>query len=126
MSKKYKILVVDDDVSIIKVISRILADEPYEIFSAYNPTEAFPIIEKEDLDLILADFHMGELTGVDVFQKAVDLKKKTAMILMTGTPNSPMPLDLLKELGVFKLILKPWDVEFLKKTLREALGANSK
>lgn len=120
--EKYKLLIVDDDAAIIKVLTRVLADE-YLLTTTTDPTNALKLLETNTPDIILADLHMGELTGVDVFKKAATLQKKPAMVLMTGTPNVPMPMDLLNELGVYKLLLKPWDIDYLKKTLLEALQA---
>ena len=121
MSKIYKLLIVDDDPSIVRVLQRILKQEPYEISTTSDPAQAIAMVEKEDFDLILSDFHMGTLSGVDIFKKCEELKRKAKRVMMTGTPNSTLSPDLHKELSVFNLILKPWDNESLKKILRAAL-----
>ncbi len=68
-----KILIVEDDMSIHKILEEMLEQEKYKILSAYSGTEALMILEKEDVDLILLDLMLPGLNGEEIIKKIKDI-----------------------------------------------------
>ena len=68
-----KILIVEDDMSIHKILEEILKQERYETLNAYSGTEALIILEKEDVDLILLDLMLPGLNGEEIIKKIKDI-----------------------------------------------------
>ena len=68
-----KILIVEDDMSIHKILEEILEQEKYKILNAYSGTEALMILEKEDVDLILLDLMLPGLNGEEIIKKIKDI-----------------------------------------------------
>ncbi len=68
-----KILIVEDDMSIHKILEEMLEQEKYKILNAYSGTEALMILEKEDVDLILLDLMLPGLNGEEIIKKIKDI-----------------------------------------------------
>ena len=64
-----KILIVEDDMSIHKILEEMLEQEKYKILNAYSGTEALMILEKEDVDLILLDLMLPGLNGEEIIKR---------------------------------------------------------
>lgn len=67
--KMYNILVCDDDREIVEAISIYLSKEGYKIYKAYNGKEAFDIMKKQEIHLILLDIMMPKIDGIEVAKK---------------------------------------------------------
>jgi putative nucleotidyltransferase with HDIG domain len=105
---KYRILVVDDEITNLEVIEDCLLDSNYYVLSALNATEALDIIEKEKIDLILLDVGMP---GMDGFELCAQLKndpqtKDIPVIFITGRKDSSSVAKGLS-LGASDYIGKP-------------------
>ena len=68
-----KILIVEDEMSIHKILEEMLEQEKYKILNAYSGTEALMILEKEDVDLILLDLMLPGLNGEEIIKKIKDI-----------------------------------------------------
>lgn len=121
MDKKHTIFIVDDDAIVVKVLTRILNHAQYDVIACDTPANVLSMLEKSNFDLIISDYHMGEITGFDVFRAVKKLGKKAIKILVTGTPDASLEVKTLSELDVYKVILKPWDNISLIKTIKDAL-----
>ncbi|MEM7536368.1 MAG: response regulator transcription factor [Chloroflexota bacterium] len=69
MSKKQRILVVDDDREIARLVRQYLEKAEYEVLTAYNGADAWTIIQHEDLDLVVLDLMMPEMDGWEVTKR---------------------------------------------------------
>ncbi|MCK5422299.1 MAG: response regulator, partial [Deltaproteobacteria bacterium] len=70
MMKGYKILIVDDDVEILKVLELTLSQD-YTILKAQRAQEALDILSKNEIDLTIADQRMPGMTGVELLEKTL-------------------------------------------------------
>ena len=68
-----KILIVEDDMSIHKILEEILEQEKYEILNAYSGTEALMILEKDNIDLVLLDLMLPGLNGEEIIKKVKNI-----------------------------------------------------
>ena len=64
-----KILIVEDDMSIHKILEEILKKERYETLNAYSGTEALMLLEKDNVDLVLLDLMLPGLNGEEIIKK---------------------------------------------------------
>lgn len=107
----YKILVVDDDVSINDMLIKYLRKNGYETSAAYSGTEAVLLIEKQDFDLVILDLMLPGLTGEEVLTK-VKAMKKVPVIGLSAKEDSGSKINLLRN-GADDYITKPFDIEEL-------------
>jgi len=111
--KPFRILVIEDDPLYHKVIQHILENSDYkiEIIPASNANEALKILETEFPDLILTDWEMPGVSGID-FCKIIQKKKELEhipVIMCTGTNTSSENLKTAFESGVVDFVRKPFD-----------------
>lgn len=100
-----KILVVEDDNTIHKVIEDILKKEHYIVISAYSGTEAISIIENEDIDLILLDLMLPGINGEDIVKK---INRTIPIIVISAKTSSVDKAKVLLD-GANDYITKPFE-----------------
>ncbi len=115
------ILIVDDEEKILKAIKRTLRNENYTIFAATGGDEGLKLLEMREFDLVVSDQNMPGMDGVTFLQKVKAEQPETLTIMLTGEKEIQVAMQAINEAGVYKFILKPWDDEDLKITIRRAL-----
>ena len=117
----YNILLVDDEEMILTALVRTLRSKEYHFFTAPSAEEALKIIKQEEIDLVISDYKMGEVNGLQLLEEISDVSPDTLNILLTGNADIHMAIDAVNKAVLYKFILKPWDNEELKITIRRAL-----
>ena len=114
-------LVVDDDPSILNLISTFLRDYGYLVVGCSNAREALVALEKKRFDVVLADITMPEVSGIDLIEKTHTINKEIPVILMTGDPDLNKAIEAIKK-GAFDFIVKPYNPEYLIHSLKKAVN----
>jgi two-component system nitrogen regulation response regulator NtrX len=117
-----KILIIEDEEQIRRVLIRILTDEDskFEIFEASDGKKGLDLIKKESFDLVLCDIKMPKLDGIELLQKAKKINSTLPFIMLTGHGNIETAVDSMK-LGAYDFISKPPDLNRLINSVRNAL-----
>jgi two-component system, probable response regulator PhcQ len=115
------ILIVDDEENILKAIKRTLRNENYTIFSAQGGDEGLKLLEMREFDLVVSDQNMPGMDGVTFLKKVKAEQPETLTIMLTGAKEIQVAMQAINDAGVYKFILKPWDDDDLKITIRRAL-----
>ena len=117
---KKKILLIDDDKELCEELAGILTDEGYSIESAFNSDQGIMKLNKNVYDIVLIDFKLPCLNGVELLKKFKPNLPDTNFIFVTGKPYIEMEL---KENDLINLtagvISKPIDIEKLLKLLKK-------
>ena len=121
-----KILIVEDEASIRRVLSSILSEEDksYQVEEATNGQEAMDMIQKTDYDLVLCDIKMPKKDGLEVLLEAKALKPALRMVMISGHGDLETAVQAMK-MGAFDYIAKPPDLNRLLTTVRNALTTPS-
>ena len=111
-----KILIADDSLTIQKVVSIMLANEPYALTQCSAEGDLFTKYLKNDYDLILLDYNFSsKLSGTELVKKILEAKPGSILMVMLGTFDSVDEKEL-KEVGARDIIVKPFESSlFLKK-----------
>lgn len=105
-----KILYVDDDKLLTSTFSTLMKVEGFNDVVIYNnPQEALEYLKLEMPDLIISDFLMPEMNGLEFLKEAKKLYPETSMILLTAYADKENAIKTINEIGVYKYIEKPWD-----------------
>ena len=117
-----KILIIEDEASIRRVLSKILSEESdtYEVEEAQDGLEGLAKIKKEDYDLVLCDIKMPKMDGVEVLEAAKKLKAEVPFVMISGHGDLDTAVNTMR-LGAFDYISKPPDLNRLLNTVRNAL-----
>ena len=118
-----RILVIDDDAAVRATVRLFLERAGYEIVEAGDGKEASPLID--GADLVITDLLMPDVDGVDLIGMIRRQGHKVPVIAMSGggKVDSKSYLEVARALGAFATIAKPFDLEHLLATVRDALAS---
>ncbi|MBF0301646.1 MAG: response regulator [Desulfamplus sp.] len=120
-----KILVIDDQVSITKVLESMLKRLGYTVFKYNNPKSALNFFKDRpaDVDLILSDMTMPEMSGDDVAREAMAIQPDIPIIILTGY-SEKLSSEEAEEMGIKGYLMKPVSLTTLAESVREALDGD--
>ena len=121
MATKPKILVVDDELSIVEVLKALLKREGYSVTTASDGEEAMEALRKEKFDLMISDIRMRPMDGITLLHKAREMQQHLAVIMMTAYAAVETAVEAMKK-GAFDYICKPFKIDELKLTVKRALS----
>lgn len=122
MQKKYTILVVDDEPDNLLLLERVLRRE-YNVFSANSGAEALDILDNMEVDMIISDQRMPQMTGAELLGDAYKRNPDQVRLLLTAYSDVKDIIAAINAGHIYQYISKPWDPDELKLTVRRALEA---
>jgi DNA-binding NtrC family response regulator len=120
MEKTSRILIIDDDETIRKVVETILRDEGYTVETADTGKKAIEMSEKTFFNMALIDVRLPDMEGIELLTKLHDTKPKMRKIIITGYPTLQNAMGAVNK-GADAYIMKPFDVEKMLQTIEEQL-----
>ncbi|MCD6543338.1 MAG: sigma-54-dependent Fis family transcriptional regulator, partial [Flavobacteriaceae bacterium] len=117
-----KILIIEDEAAIRRVLTKIIQDEnkAYQVEEAEDGLIGYSMIEKTDYDLVLCDIKMPKMDGVEVLEKVQKIKPEIPFIMISGHGELETAVETMR-LGAFDYISKPPDLNRLLNAIRNAL-----
>lgn len=119
--KKERILIVDDNLNTLEMLQRNLISQGYQTFIASNVTEAIRILEATPMDLVVTDFKMPGVSGLDLIRHVRENFKETEVIMITGYPSIEGAVKAVKS-GAEEYLTKPFTDEELYTAVQRALN----
>jgi len=117
--KMTKILIIDDEAPIRRVLRDILENESYQVEDAGTGKEALQLVKEQDFDAIFCDIKMPEMDGIEVLD-TIRQESDVPVIMLSGHGTIETAVEAIKK-GAFDFIPKPPDLNRLLITLRNAL-----
>jgi DNA-binding NtrC family response regulator len=114
------ILLIDDDINLCKVIGYQLEKQGYRVTTAHRGEEGLKIFSQKDIDLVLTDIQMPDISGIDVLQKIREENKRVVIILITAYGSVDNALDACR-IGADDYITKPFGQEQLLFVIEKAV-----
>jgi DNA-binding NtrC family response regulator len=115
-----RLLIVDDEESIVEFLSLLFQQEGYEVASARTVDEARKVAGRKTFDLVLCDVMMPDGNGLDLLRELKAAEAHPAVIMMTAYTSTRSAIEAMK-LGAADYVSKPFDVEELKIVVQKAL-----
>jgi putative nucleotidyltransferase with HDIG domain len=119
-SKKEKILLVDDEQSIIDVAREYFAIKGYDVVTAANGREAVAVLANEPVDCCFTDINMPEMDGLELAEHIRKMDNSLPVIIMTGYPSLDNTIQTLKN-GVVDFLIKPVNLNQMEICVRRVL-----
>ena len=114
------LLVVDDDLSMREMLEIMLTSEGYDVEYAEDGAKAIRMLKDKAYDLILCDIRMEPVGGLEVLRKAKRRRPQTVVIMISAFATTETAVEAMKE-GAYDYIPKPFNVDEVKETIRNAL-----
>lgn len=116
------ILVVDDEDIVLRSIKNYLALETdYKVLAFLSPLEALEALPQNPIDLVISDYLMPEMNGLDFLLKVKEQQPIATRIMLTAYADKENAIRAINEVGLFQYIEKPWDNEQLKMIIHNGL-----
>lgn len=112
----YTILVVDDEPLITEFIEDSLSSEGYYIQTALDGASALEIARKSFPDIVLLDYHLPDMNGIDVLKKLREYDDGVQVLMLTGYNDVRIAFEAMRN-GAADYILKPFEIDALKLTI---------
>lgn len=116
-----KILIVDDEIKILRAIKRVLSQYELEVNITTSPDEALQILKTQEIDLIISDQRMPTMEGIELLKMAKVITPSTIRILMSGYADTEVFISAINNGSIFYYVSKPWDNEKLIKIILDAI-----
>ncbi|HHV92887.1 MAG TPA: response regulator [Pseudomonas aeruginosa] len=125
IAQKGKILIVDDQPIVVKILERLLSFNGLKVDYALKPEEAIDKLSKYRYDLLLCDYDMPGMKGTEILQYSYKVAPDTIRILITGYREFDVILEAVNKSKIYYCILKPWENDELLKIIDTALKEKS-
>ena len=122
LSHKPKVLLVDDEESILNSLRRLLRGQPYDVLLATSGAQALEIMAQQPIDLVMSDARMPNMDGATLLAQVYQLYPQTTRIMLTGYADPAAIIKAINEGQIHRYISKPWHDEELLLTLRQSLA----
>lgn len=115
-----KLLLVDDDAALRRILQFKLSKKGYEVTTSANGEEALSLLRSNRYDLILSDMKMPKITGIELLEQAKRIQPDIQVVLMTAFAAVPQAVQAVK-LGAFDYLTKPFEDDQLFAALEKAV-----
>ncbi|MGM0452853.1 MAG: sigma-54-dependent transcriptional regulator [Thermodesulfobacteriota bacterium] len=117
------ILLIDDDDGLVHFLSRFFRRKGYAVTACADGRAAIDTLGGQSFDLILLDYKMPEINGLDTLTAIKDIEVKTPVILMTAYGTTELAIEAMKR-GAYDYLVKPFERKDLNRIVGEALQVN--
>ena len=123
MSEKVpSILIVDDEQMVLSSLRGVFTlQTDYQIHEATDPRAAIAELERTPIDVVISDFLMPDMNGIEFLKEAKKLQPDSARLLLTGYADKENAIKAINEVGLYHYMEKPWDNDALLNIVGNAL-----
>jgi two-component system NtrC family sensor kinase len=121
MDETIKILCVDDEPNVLSSLKRLFIDEDYTILTANSADEGLKALEQEHIQLIISDFRMPSMNGVEFLKKVYSQWPDTVRMVLSGYADASAIVSAINEGHIYKFVPKPWNDDDLRVTVSNAI-----
>jgi len=118
--KKYSLLYVDDEATNLRVFKSNFR-KFYKVHTCTTPFEAIELLKEEEIQVIVTDQRMPEMTGTEFLEKILPDYPDVIKIILTGFTDIEAIKDGINRCGIYKYITKPWNFDEMKGVLDRAM-----
>ena len=126
-----RILFVDDEESILSSLRRLVRSLPcvygklryeLEVDTATSPTAALGMVSEHPYDVVVSDYNMPEMNGIDFLIKVREMQPGAELMLLSGLADADDVARAYQDAKIYRFVNKPWNDYFLVASIAEALN----
>jgi len=118
---QFTIVCVDDDPDMLAAVVRTLRPVGYQILQVSNPIDALDLVAMRDIAVLVSDYEMPQMNGVDLAAAARRVRPVTVRVMMTGRQSLDTAVEGINQGEIFRYVQKPFDVKTLRRAVEEAV-----
>lgn len=103
-----KVLIVDDDMSIVTLVALHLNGAGYEVITCLDPLDALARCETDKIEVFVTDWHMPGFSGLELLEVLQQKHPQVRRMLLTAAPSEPEVREAVRSGLVERLVEKPW------------------
>ena len=116
------VILVDDEEMVTAALKSFLELEtPYRVLAFDSPEKVLETVRRERVDVVVADFMMPQMDGVELLKRVRALRPHTTRILLTGYADKDNAIRAINEAGLYYYLEKPWNNDHLKVVIRNGV-----
>jgi DNA-binding NtrC family response regulator len=121
-NEKPTVVIVDDEEMVLTSLSSFLnLETDYDVKTFTSAKDALSYVQNGSVDLVISDYLMPEMNGIEFLAKVRELKPHVPRIILTGYADKENAIKAINDVGLFQYIEKPWDNEDILIVLRNGL-----
>jgi EAL domain-containing protein (putative c-di-GMP-specific phosphodiesterase class I)/FixJ family two-component response regulator/GGDEF domain-containing protein len=117
---KRTLLLLDDEPNILSSLRRLLRRDGYNILTANTASEAFELLAKNEVAVIVSDQRMPEMSGTEFLSRVKELHPRTVRMVLSGYTELQSVTEAINQGAIYKFLTKPWDDDNLRANIEEA------
>jgi len=121
--KMVKIIHVDNEPDSVNLVKTILEKEGFDIMTVHKGKECLDKLKEEDIDLLLLEVMMPDMTGWNIYQKIKKMDKRPKVAFLSGIDVSKERREVLLKNGILDYIVKPFDNDDLVRRVKNIVGS---
>lgn len=122
MTTRPVVLCVDDDADIVTTVARFLRLDGYEVVTCTSPSQALAVLGGRAVAVLVSDYEMPEMNGVELAVKARRLQPETVRMLLTGRGTLDTAVEGINVGEIFRFLSKPFDPDALRREVAAAVA----
>ncbi|MFN7993219.1 MAG: response regulator [Bryobacteraceae bacterium] len=102
-------LVDDEEMVLTSIKAYLQLETDYHVQSFTDPEEAVRFLEKQPVDVVVSDYLMPHMNGIQLLIRAKETQPEASRVLLTGHADKQSAISAINEAGLFQYLEKPWD-----------------
>lgn len=117
-----QIIIVDDEVGVLRALERALRRHPWQLKTFTNPEEALNFAAENEVDLAISDYRMPGMDGVTFLKELLAIQPDAFRMVLSGQADIDGVLAAINQAEIYRFITKPWNDAELIITIKQALS----
>ena len=123
LSLRPQLLLLDDEENILRSLVRLFRRDGYRILAASNVTDAFELLATNDVQVILSDQRMSDMSGTEFLGRVRMLYPDTVRLVLSGYTDLATVTEAINRGEIYRFLTKPWNDDDLREHIRQAFTA---
>ncbi|GAB3735751.1 EAL domain-containing protein [Luteimonas pelagia] len=125
-SPERTLLLLDDEENVLRSLVRLFRRDGYQVLTANSVREAFHLLASQNVQVIVSDQRMGDMSGTEFLTRVRDLYPDTIRMVLSGYTDLATITEAINRGAIYRFLTKPWDDDELREHIRAAFRAHER